>query len=172
MGIFECGFAGADKDIIRIYADLGCGWSNLGSACGFDKTDFLEYGEAKFKCRLRLIAKAATSTKSAQIFHERYVLKPVEVGRSLISLHGLRLQVDIAMGQVWFTTQDQNRRPIIYETSENLFSVDTPDGPISYRMQLWVVLHGQSKMFVRDQYEHGDGFAWIGGRPESNRRKF
>jgi hypothetical protein len=55
---------------------------------------------------------------------------------------------------------------------EDVFEVETIDGVLNYRLQVWVVLHGQSRMFVKEERELGDGFAWVGGRPESNRRKF
>jgi hypothetical protein len=61
---------------------------------------------------------------------------------------------------------------MVYEITEDVFYIQTEKETINYRLQVWVVLHGKSRMFVPDQREWGDGFAWIGGRPESNPRKF
>jgi hypothetical protein len=171
MELFECGYAGANKDIIRICADLDHGWKNLGKAWGFDETNYLEYGESKFRCRLRLVEKAPSSYESRKVFHDRY-LDPVILGNCSASLHGMKLQVDVPLTQRWSPTNDSNRRPSIYEIAEDFFLIETGDEKICYRLQIWVVLHGPSKMFVSDQQEWGDGFAWIGGRPESDRRKF
>ena len=171
MELLECGYAGANKDIIRICADLDHGWTNLGGAWGFDKTDYLEYGESKFRCRLRLVEKAPGSYESRKTFPERY-FDPIKIGSIFVSLHGKKLEVDVPLAQPWTPTNDVNRRPSIYEIGEDIFYIKTEDGNINYRLQIWVVLHGQSKMFVQDQREWGDGFAWIGGRPESNPRKF
>jgi len=84
----------------------------------------------------------------------------------------MKLEVDVPLAQSWKKTNDLNRRPIVYEIADDVFSIETEEGSIDYRLQVWVVLRGESKMFVPDQFEYGDGFAWIGGRPESNREKF
>ena len=89
-----------------------------------------------------------------------------------MSLRGAKLEVNVPLAQRWLRTNDSNQRPSIYEIAENVFSIETEDGIINYRLQLWVVLHVPPRMFVQDQREWGDGFAWVGGRPESNRQKF
>jgi hypothetical protein len=172
MALLECGYSGREKDMIRLCADLGRGWKNLGKAWGFDEKDFLDYGESKFRCRLRFVEKAPGSFESRKTFHERYLLEPTKLGSNSISLHGTKLEVDVPLAQGWTPTNDSNRRPCLYEIGEDIFSVVTEEGTISCRLQIWVVLHGESSMFVKDEHERGDGFAWIGGRPESNRRKF
>jgi hypothetical protein len=60
----------------------------------------------------------------------------------------------------------------VYATKEPLFSIETKDGLIGYRVQLWFSRYDQKDMIVQDQYDDGDGVALSGGRPESNRRKF
>jgi hypothetical protein len=172
MAFLECGYAGRDKEVIRLCADLGPGWRRLDKVWGFDAEDFLEYGESKFRCRLRLVEKAPSSFESRKTFHERFLDPPRDLGDCRVSLHGWKLEVDVPMAQAWFPTNDSNRRPMIYEIGEDIFSINTSEGVIPYRLQIWVVLHGPSRMFVKDQHERGDGFAWVGGRPESNRRKF
>jgi hypothetical protein len=172
MAFFDGGFVGANKDVIRMGADLDGGWRQLSKGWGFYTEDFLNYlGESKFHCKLYLVEKAPKSFESRKIFHERY-LEPLEIGGCRVSLHGMKLEVDVPLAQRWTLTNDSNRRLSIYEIAENAFCVQTGDGKITYRLQVWVVFHGQSKMFVPSQSEWGDGFAWIGGRPESNRRKF
>jgi hypothetical protein len=172
MAFFECGFAGTNADKIRMIADLDGGWRKLHTGWGFFAEDDLDYKEeSKFNCRLYLLGKAPSSFESRKSFHERY-LDPFMFGNCLVSLHGMKLEVDVPLAQRWTPTNDSNRRPSIYEIVEDVFYTKTEEGKIYYRLQIWVVLHGQSKMFVPDHYERGDGFAWIGGRPESNPRKF
>jgi hypothetical protein len=171
MNFFECGYAGKDKDRIRMRADLNGGWRQLDKGWGFDAEVYLDYrNESKFRCRLYLLAKAPSSFETRKTFPERYIPDPVEFGNNFISLHGTKLEVDVPMDQVWKQTSDNHRRPCIYEFKEDIFSIATDDGTIYYRIQIWVVFHGESRMFVPDQHEWGDGFAWIGGLPESNRR--
>lgn len=172
MANLECGFAGREKDIIRLSANLADGWRDLESSWGFDVQDYLDYGDSKFRCRLRLVAKAPVSFATRKRFHERYLLEPVRFGRNSVSLHGVKLEIDVPLDQPWLPTKDLNRHPRIYEIAEDAFSLTTSEGEISYRLQIWVVFQGSSTMFVKDQFEKGDGFAWAGGRPESNRRKF
>jgi hypothetical protein len=172
MMLFECGYAGADKDRIRLVADLDRGWSNLGNVWGFDQTNYLDYGDSRFRCRLRIVEKAPKVWETRTTFHERYLSGPLLLGNCSVSLHGMKLEVDVPLSQRWMPTNDSNRRPSVFGFSEDAFSIETKDGSIYYRLQVWLVLHGPSRMFVPDQREHGDGFAWIGGRPESNRRKF
>jgi hypothetical protein len=172
MSWLECGFAGREREKIRLCGDLARGWRNLGQFWGFDEQDYLEYGESKFRCRFRVVAKAPDSFSSRKTFPERYVLDPIKVGECSVSLHGLKLELDVSLAQPWRPTNDANRRPSVYEIEEDAFIVRTPEGDIYYRLQVWLVLHGQSKMFVKDEYEWGDGFAWIGGRPESDRSRF
>ena len=173
MRVFDCGFSGSNKDVIRLSGDLDRGWRNLGPAWGFDESDSaLEYGESKFRCRLWLVAKAPTSFESRKTFHERYLQQPVRLGCSAVSLHGMRIEVDVPLDQAWSATKDLNKYPIVYAIREDVFSIETGEGRINYRLQFWVVLHGPSRMFVPNQYETGDGFAWVGGRPESNRQRF
>jgi hypothetical protein len=173
MAFFECGYAGANGDRVRLCADLAGGWRKLTKGWGFYADDYLNYrGESKFHCKLYLVEKAPSSYESRKMFHERYLLSPLRLGSNFVMLHGMKLEVEVPLDQGWKRTNDINRRPCVHEIGEDIFSVDTDDGAISYRIQIWVVLHGQSKMFVPDQREWGDGFAWIGGRPESNPRKF
>jgi hypothetical protein len=173
MGHLDCGYAGANSDIIRLCADLDCGWRELGGKWGFDEQDFLpSEGDSKFRCRVRFIEKAPSNWESRRTFPERYLLNPITLGNNLVSLHGTKLEVDIPLTQDWVSTNDSNRRPSIYVMKEDVFEVETIDGVLNYRLQVWVVLHGQSRMFVKEERELGDGFAWVGGRPESNRRKF
>ena len=172
MEFFECGYSGANKDIIRMCADLDVGWRKLSKGWGFYAEDYLDYrDESRFHCKLYLVEKAPKAFESRKTFHERY-FDPVKLGSSLVSLHGMNLEVCVPLAQGWKPTSDANRRPSIYEIGEDIFYIETLDGNIHYRLQIWVVLHGKSNMFVPDQREWGDGFAWIGGRPESNRRKF
>ena len=146
-------------------------WQRKGLNPGFRQRGcWLE--EPRFRCRLRLVEKAPTTWASRAVFHGRYLDDPFRVGGNFVSLHGVRLQVDVPLSQDWSLTNDSNRRPSIYVMDEDVFCVDTSDGAIHYRLQLWIVLHGRSQMFVKAEREWGDGFAWVGGRPESNRRKF
>jgi hypothetical protein len=173
MANLECGYAGANKEIIRLRADLERGWRNLDGPWGFDEQDYLLYeGESKFRCRLRLAEKAPRTWESRKTFHERYSAEPLRLGNNAVSLHGMKLEVDVPFAQSWAPTNDSNRRPSVYEIREDVFCIETTDGNVKYRLQLWVVLHGRSKMFVKDERELGDGFSLAGGRPESNRRKF
>jgi hypothetical protein len=172
MPNFECGFAGRDKDVIRLVADLGRGWKKLDRCFGFDEQDFLDYRDSKFRCRLRLVEKAPDHFETRRSFPERYLLEPVRLDKSSVSLHGVKLEINIPLDQRWSQTQDRNKYPIIFENADDIFIIKTEEGTISYRLQIWIVLHGPLTMFVRDQFEKGDGFAWIGGRSESNRRKF
>jgi hypothetical protein len=173
MNLLECGYIGAKKDVIELRADLDAGWRNLGRYWGFDGTNSLDYGDkSKFSCRLRIVAKAPDSWESRRTFPERYLPEPVGFGNGLLRLNGTKLNVEVPLEQAWRPTKDLNRRPSIYEIDDDIFVVNTNEGSISYRIQLWVVLHGPSSMFVRDEYDWGDGFAWIGGRPESDRRRF
>ena len=172
MASLDCGYAGREKETIRLCADLNRGWKNLGKAWGFDEQDFLDYGDSRFRCRLRLVAKIPSSCESGKTFHDRYIIEPIKLGTNSVTLHGMKLEVDVPLAQDWMPTRDLNRRPSIYDIGEDIFSIVTKGGTITYRLQIWVVLHGQSEMFVPDQREMGDGFAWIGGRLKSNRRKF
>jgi hypothetical protein len=79
--------------------------------------------------------------------------------------------LNIPLLNVWQPTNNSGRQRI-YENGERLFSITTPDGVIEYRVQLWVVAYETRRIFFQTEYEWGDGFAWVGGRPESNRRKF
>lgn len=152
-------------------ADLDGGWRELTKGWGFWAEDNLDYrDESKFQCRLYFLAKAPDSYESRKTFHERYLLEPIRRGRISISLHGMNLEVDVPLTQGW--RRDKNGRPLIHEIEEDVFSVETSEGSINYRLQIWVTFFGRSSMFVPDQREWGDGFAWVGGRPESNRQKF
>jgi len=118
------------------------------------------------------VEKAPPSYESRKDFPERYLDEPLDSGRSSLMLHGTKMDIDVPLSQEWAVTKDSNHRPVIYELRENAFSIDFSEGSINYRVQVWVTHHGPPHMFVRDAFEHGDGFAWVGGRPESNRRKF
>jgi hypothetical protein len=113
MVLLECGYAGREKEKIRLCADLGSGWKNLGKAWGFDEENFLDYGESKFRCRLRLVERAPSSFESRKTFHERYLIEPKKLGRNSISLHGMKLEVDVPLAQSWTPTNDSNRRPAV-----------------------------------------------------------
>ena len=92
------------------------------------------------------------------------------LGDNSVSIDGPVMVIDVPLTQGWRLSQQG--RPMLYEISDQLFQSMTTEGSIDYRVQLWVVYHGDEKMFVKNEREWGDGFAWVGGRPESNRRKF
>jgi hypothetical protein len=123
MELFECGYAGVNKDVIHMCADLDHGWTNLGKTWGFDKTNHLEYyEESKFRCRIRLVEKASSFYESRKTFHERY-FDPIKLGKCFVSLHGMKLEVDVPLAQDWTPTNDSNRRPSIYEIGEDIFYI-------------------------------------------------
>lgn len=168
-------YAGREHDVIQLNASLEQGWRYLGKAekknnyWGFDESIRAEYhGDSYFRCRLYVVALGSPSLVSVQSFPS--VEFSGALGRNTVVIHGFAIVIDVPLGQGW--SRSKQGRPLIYQISERLFQAKTLDGPIDFRAQLWVVYHGEEKMFVKHEYEWGDGFAWIGGRPESNRRKF
>jgi hypothetical protein len=127
MDYFECGYAGANKDSIRMSADLDVGWRNLKKGWGFYAEDYLDYkDESKFHCKLYLVEKAPKQFDSRKTFHERY-FDSVKLGNSIVSLHGVKLEVCVPLSQEWKPTNDSNRRPSIYEIGEDIFYLETSD---------------------------------------------
>jgi hypothetical protein len=170
MDLLDCRYAGGQKEIIQLSTDLQTGWEDLGKNWGFDKTVKLPYlSESYFRCRLRVAALVPDKRESARIFSGDEL--SCVLGQNSVLVNGPKMEVNIPLSNTWRPTRDSGN-PIVYEIGDPLFSLTVVDETIGYRVQLWVVLHGPRNMFVRDQYEWGDGFAWIGGRPESNRRKF
>jgi hypothetical protein len=94
------------------------------------------------------------------------------LGHNPVSINNSIMEIDIPVAFNTWTYTKESRRMGVYAYSEELFRISTPDGDIPFRAQLWLVNYEPPTMFVKHQYEWGDGFAWIGGRPESNRRKF
>src|SRR5208337_5168733 len=104
MALLECGFAGHQRELIRLSADLDIGWKDLGHDYGFDEQDYLPYGESKFRCSLRLVGKAPASCETRKTFHDLYFPEPLKLGSCLVSLHGMKLEVDIPLAQSWLPT--------------------------------------------------------------------
>jgi hypothetical protein len=97
----------------------------------------LDYkGECRFHCKLYLVGKAHGSYESRKTFHERYLLEPIKFGSNSVSLHGMKLEIDVPLAQRWTPTNDSNRRPSIYEIVEDVFYVETEEGKINYRLQV------------------------------------
>ena len=167
----------SNRQVLLLKANLDIGWKNLGEELGgFDEEDRLGYErESTFVCHLRFRhAKEPTAPRVClQIFPG---VEPAEkVEREAFSVeintHILLLRIPIA-DQRWVPTNNLSRHPSIYLSEGSLFRIQIEEFLISYDLYAWVRLHGPTKMFVPDKFEWGDGFAWVGGRPESNRRRF
>jgi hypothetical protein len=175
METLDWSYVGREHDRIQLHANLERGWRDLekpgkkNSYWGFDESIRAEYRmSAYFRCRLYVVALAPRSWPGVQdaptaIFNGK-------LGSNSISINSSTMVVDIPLMQPW--SLSKQGRPLVYEMSDRLFQATTPEGIVNYRVQLWVVYHGEESMFAKSEYEWGDGFAWIGGRPESNRRKF
>jgi hypothetical protein len=165
----------SNRKVLMLVADLALGWRDLGSAWGFDKEDRIPFeSESTFVCRLRLRhAKGyAAHQDLLRAFPELETVN-VNGGSFSAELFGSILRVRIPIvEQRWVPTNNQSRHPSIYLFEESLFTAEIDGRHIRYDMQVWVRLHGRTRMFVPDKFEWGDGFAWVGGRPESNRRRF
>jgi hypothetical protein len=170
MELLTVDFFGQSERYIRLHADLEKGWRDLGKKWGFDNQGWLPYQESKFRCRIRLTANADAKWETRKTFPE--IALESEIGGNPVLISGGHLELLAKMAQPWKATNNPSRNPSIYASEEVLFSHNSLDGEISYSLQLWLVFRGPSKMFVPDVYEWGDGFAWVGGRPESNRRRF
>jgi hypothetical protein len=175
MDFLDGRYAGGNRQTIQLAADLERGWGRINGSWGFDRTVWLPYErESKFRCRVRVVAVGPTSPVDSELLptHFRSFDSQKRLGRNLVFLKESILIVNFPLDQEWQPAKE-SRDPLIYEIGDPLFETTMPnDCKLGMRMQLWVVEKGPTCMFVRNQYERGDGFAWIGGRPESNRRKF
>lgn len=175
METLDWRYVGREHDRIQLNANLLQGWKDLSKPnnrynyWGFDESVKAEYRMSSyFRCHLYVVAVAPHSWSSVHCAPE--VQFSGTLGRNSVNVDGFTMNVDVPLTQEW--RPNKQGRPLIYEISDRLFQTATPDGNVGYRVQLWVVHHGDDKMFVRSEHEWGDGFAWVGGRPESNRRKF
>jgi hypothetical protein len=170
--LLQVGYAGKEKDRIELVADLERGWRNLGARWGIDEQVFLDArGEdSKFRCRIRFVCEQGVPSGAAKLSPTGSAA--VSLDGNEIRLESSRLIVSVPLAQRWLPTQNKSRNPSIYVDGSGLFRQHAESGEVSYRFQMWVVLHGQSHMFGEDKHEWGDGFAWVGGRPESSRHKF
>jgi hypothetical protein len=175
MELLDWRYTGRERDTIQLTANLGLGWKDLSKPgqkrnyWGFDESVKAEYqGNSFFRCHLYVAALAPHSSPSAQSFPS--ITFAGNLGRNSVQVNGQMMIVEVRLTQGWGISQQG--RPLVYEISDRLFQAITSEEMVDYRAQLWVVHHGDDSMFVKNEYERGDGFAWIGGRPESNRRKF
>jgi len=175
MELMDWRYAG-QKYIVEITADLDRGWRFLekkGSKreyWGFDRQIHLpDKTDPEFWCHLYVVAIGPIKWKSVRTFPGTSCR--CELGCNSVLVEGPLMVVVIPLLNAWRPTNESGRERI-YEKSESLFSITTLDGVIRYRVQLWFVNLGQRRMLVRSEYEKGDGVALVGGRPESNRRKF
>lgn len=177
MELLDWRNAGRQKDHILLTADLNRGWKHLEKRgrkpayWGFDEQIWVpNKNEPDYWCHLYFVALGPVTWESVRTFPG--TVGRYDLGHNSVSVNGSRMEVDIPLSNnAWGLTQESNRLRI-HVQKEPLFSIATPDGVIGFRVQLWFVHHGPRSMFVKHQYEWGDGLAWIGGRPESNRRKF
>jgi hypothetical protein len=177
MDLLDWRYAGPHKENIELTADLDGGWGLLEKKGpkpayrGYDKQRHLpDRSEPRFWCRLYVVALLPATYQSARTFPG--TVASCKLGRNSVSIKGSRMEVEIPLSHnTWRPTHDSGRMGI-YEIGDPLFSIATPDGAIGFRVQLWLVHYAPLSMFVGHQYEWGGGFVLIGGRPESNRRKF
>jgi hypothetical protein len=177
MDLLDWRYTGPHKDIVQLNADLGAGWRYLEKRgrkrdyWGFDKQIYIpDRSEPVFWCHLYFVALGPVAWESVRTFPGTECF--LELGHNSISIDGAKMEVNIPLSyNTWNPTQDSGRLGI-YVFKEPLFSITTPEGDIEFRIQLWFVHHSPRSMSVKHQYEWGDGFAWIGGRPESNPRRF
>ena len=176
MDLLDWRYAGRDKDTLQLTADLDRGWKllekkgNKPDYWGFDKAIFLpDRSDPEFWCHLYVVALRPVTWESVRKFPGTDCSR--ELGHNSVLVTRSTMILNIPLLNVWQPTNNSDKQ-WIYEKGERLFSITTPDGVIEYRVQLWVVAYGTRRIFVQTEYEWGDGFAWIGGRPESNRRKF
>ncbi len=176
MQTLQAGFEeNSGRTVLRLRADLGAGWSKLNGAWGFDHEDCVPYErESTFVCRVRLRPTKGLriSERLLQSFPE---FDPLEISLASwsFSMESSILTIRVPLAdQKWVPTKNLNRYPSIYVFEDPLFERDLDGENVRYSMQMWIRLRGPSKMFVKTEFDWGDGFAWIGGRPESNRRKF
>jgi len=175
MDFLDWRFAGRERNVIQLSANLERGWRDLSKPgkkhnyWGFDESIKADCQmNSLFRCHLYVAATAPHSWPSVQSFPTMKFLG--RLGDNSVSIDGPVMVIDVPLTQGWRLSQQG--RPMLYEISDQLFQSMTTEGSIDYRVQLWVVYHGDEKMFVKNEREWGDGFAWVGGRPESNRRKF
>lgn len=173
MAFLDWRYTGREKDHIELSADLAEGWRYLekkGRYWGFDEAISLpSKTEPEYWCRLYVVALEPVSSESVHAFPGTVCC--CGLGHNSVSISGSRIVVDIPLSNSWQPTKDKGR-PGIYEIGDPLFSITTPDGAIKYRLQLWFVNLDPRRMPIKPEYERGDRFALVGGRPESNRRKF
>jgi hypothetical protein len=167
----------SQRDSIQLTANLDAGWKYLESKgkkpsyWGFDQTVYIpNRSEPDYWCHLYVVALGPTTRESVQRFPGANLECGLGCNSVRISLSKMEVTVPLIHNR-WLPTNESNRIGI-YAIEDPLFSLDAPDGELRFRAQLWFVYHGPKSMFVKHQYEWGDGFAWVGGRPESNRRKF
>jgi hypothetical protein len=175
MDLLDWRYAGHQKDIIQLSADLDRGWGHLEKKgrkpdyWGFDRQIYLPgKSEPEFWCHLYVVALGPITWESVRTFPG--TVCRCELGYNSVSVNGSRMVVDIPLLNAWRPTNESGRERIF--ENEPLFSITTPDGVIRYRVQLWFVNLGPRHMLVKPEYEMGDGVALVGGRPESNPRKF
>jgi hypothetical protein len=171
---WEC--PGPQRDHLHLRADLDHGWTLLAKGNkkqayrGFDLQIYLpDRSEPKYWCHLYVVARVPIEHESVETFAGTHFKGTL--GCNQVSINGSIMEIDVPLElNTWAPTKESGRMGI-YASSEELFRINTEDGNISFRAQLWLVNYEPKTMFIKHQYEWGDGFAWIGGRPESNRRK-
>jgi hypothetical protein len=175
MDLLDWRYTGHQKDTIQLNVDLDRGWEYLEKKgrkpdyCGFDRQIYIPDKMApEFWCHLYVVALGTITWESVRTFPGTVCC--CELGYSSVSVNGSRMVVDIPLLNSWRPTNESGRERIF--ENERLFSILTPDGVIWYRVQLWFVNLGQRRMLVKPESKKGDGVALVGGRPESNRRKF
>ncbi|MBV8630322.1 MAG: hypothetical protein JOZ83_05320 [Silvibacterium sp.] len=166
----------SDRRVLLIKANLDIGWKNLGSFWGFDEQDRLPFEkESTFVCRLRLRhgKELAVPKECLEIYPGVQSSEKIDFDTFSLErdLQSLKLRIPIA-DQKWVPTNNLSRHPLIYLAEEGVFRTEIEEFTITYDFYAWIRLHGPTKMFVPDKFEWGDGFAWVGGRPESNRKRF
>ena len=153
----------AGRSCIQLTADLERGWKNLGKYWGFDKQIYLPYSrESKFRCRIRV---AAHTTLACESYNFPSIEWDGKDGVHTFHIKDHRLRVIVPLNQPWTPTKLKSHNPCLYLEKVQRFDCE-------YSFRIWIVHHGPGQMFVKDEYEHGDGHALTGGRPESNRRRF
>ena len=137
---------------------------------GFSEQKFLSYDtDLKFRCQVTVTAESEGYPICLRTFPNVSLRR--NVNQNDIEVGEQKIALIIPLSQPWHPTKDSNQ-PHIYFEALPLFLSDSDCGEIGYALRVLIVKRGRTKMFVPEEYDWGDGFAWIGGRPESNRRRF
>jgi hypothetical protein len=161
----DCRYTAGDRRVVRLTADLDNGWQDLGEAWGFDGSGFLNYEiGVKFQCRLRFVARAPETWETRKKFPASEYITRLAFGTNGALLSGSYLYVDIPLDQPWRPGESEPDQPSVYSCEPSLFSAETADGKIEYKLEAWAAITGPTKRFVRHKYDWGEGFAWVGSR--------